>query len=204
MFKTNYLGREQIMSKETVAEKMIHQLNYSFNLIRRERHSPEMRGGGVRRGQGQLLNVLLQKDVASQTELSELLQIRPASLGELVYKLERKGFIQRSPNAEDKRRVDVSLTAAGRVKALEIAASRQHLATELFAGLSDAEQEQFAALLDKFVVSLEAKLGNSDSPEAHRAGGNHHRQYGENYGDEGPRCKDFYEYGGDMGFGKQA
>lgn len=195
------------MSKESVAEKMIHQLNHSFNLIRRERHSPEMRGGGVRRGQGQLLNVLLQKDVASQTELSELLQIRPASLGELVYKLERKGFIQRSPNAEDKRRVDVALTTAGRAKALEITASRQHLAQELFAGLSAAEQEQFAALLDKFVVSLEAKLGSDNLPENRqnrRAADNHHRRYGESYGDEGPRCKDFYQYGGDMGSDKQA
>lgn len=192
------------MGKETVAEKMIHQLNYSFNLIRRERHSPEMRNGGVRRGQGQLLNVLLKKEVASQTELSELLQIRSASLGELVYKLERKGFVQRNPNANDKRRVDVSLTEAGRAKALEITASRQHLAMELFSGLSVTEQEQFAALLDKFVVSLEARLDNNDLPEVRSAGENHHRRYGENYGDEGPRCKDFYEYGGDMGFDKQA
>lgn len=192
------------MSKENRAEKMVHQLNYSFNLIRRERHSPEMRGGGVRRGQGQLLNVLRQKNVASQTELSEMLQIRPASLGELVYKLERKGYVERKHNAEDKRRIDVSLTEEGRAKALEISASRQHLATELFAGLTEAEQEQFAALLDKFVVSLESKLANDGLLENRKPDGRHHRRYGEEYGDDGPRCKDFYEYGGDMGFDEQA
>lgn len=192
------------MTKETLAEKLVHQLNYSFNLIRRERHSPEMRGGGVRRGQGQLLNVLLQKSVASQTELSELLQIRPASLGELVYKLEHKGYVERKPNAGDKRRIDVSLTATGRAKALEISASRQQLAAELFAGLSVEEQQQFATLLDKFVVSLEAKISNDGLMASGEHDVHHHRRYGEEFGDEGPRCKDFYEYGGDMGCDSQA
>lgn len=188
---------------ESLAEKMMHQLNHSFNLIRRERHSPEMRGGGVRRGQGQLLNALSHKGVASQTELSELLQIRPASLGELVYKLERKGYVERKPNADDKRRVDVSLTAEGCVKALEIADSRQNLAEELFAGLSAEEQRQFSYLLEKFVVSLETKLERDGLLERH--GHCHHcRRYGDEFGDHGPRCKDSYEYGGDMGFDEQA
>lgn len=193
------------MNKESLAEKMMHQFNYSFNLIRRERHSPEMRGGGVRRGQGQLLNVLLQKKIASQTELSELLQIRPASLGELVYKLERKGYVERKHNADDKRRINVLLTEAGRAKAIEISASRQHLAAELFAGFSEEEQQQFAALLDKFVVLLEAKLASDGLLKDYRPDNLHHnQQYGEEFGDEGPRCKDFYEHDGDMGFDRQA
>lgn len=190
---------------DSLAEKMVRQLNHSFNLIRRERHSPEMRGGGVRRGQGQLLNVLLRKGGASQTELSELLQIRPASLGELVYKLERKGYVERRPNADDKRRVDVSLTVEGRAKALEISDSRQNLAEELFAGLSAEEQRQFAYLLDKFVVSLETKLDHDGLLEQRERHFTHfRRRYGDEFDDDGPRCKDSFEYGGDMGFDEQA
>lgn len=190
----------------SLTEKMIHQLNYCFNLIRRERHSPEMRGGGVRRGQGQLLGVLLKKGTATQGELSEILQIRPASLGELVYKLECKGYVERKPNVDDKRRVDVTLTAVGRDKALEIAASRQHLADELFSGLTDTEQGQFAALLDKFVASLEAKQEHDGAACACRGchANRHEWRRADNFGDMGLRCKDSYAYGSDMDFDKQA
>lgn len=187
----------------SLAEKIMHQLNYSFNLIRRERHGPGMRGGGVRRGQGQLLNILLKQETATQTELAEMMRVRPASVGELVYKLERKGYVERSQNAADKRRIDVALTALGRNKALEIADSRLHLAEDVFSGLSIAEQEQFASLLDKFVATLEAHH-NRDSllPDdvRERLG----RCLGEGpddiFGDTGPRCKDACEHDGDMGF----
>lgn len=190
---------------EKLAEKMLHKLNYSFNLIRRERHNPENRGGGVRRGQGRLMGILLQKGVTTQTELAELLQIRAASLGELVYKLECKGFVERRPNEDDKRRIDVSLTPEGRDKALEIAESRQSLAEDLFSGLSLEEQRQFAALLDKFVATLESRQTEQDGSDEEETCHKRHccKHHYADFGDTGPRCKDAYEHGGDMGFDRQ-
>lgn len=145
------------MKKETLAEHILHQLNHSFNLIRRERHSPENRGGGVQRGQGRLIRLLMEHGTLTQHELSELLQIRPASLGELVVKLEHKGYVERRPNARDKRRIDVLITAAGRQKAAEIETSRHDLAEDLLKGLSLDEQAHLAGLMDKLVLTLETR-----------------------------------------------
>lgn len=173
--------------EQSLAEKILHQLNYSFNLIRRERYNSGRTGSGVR-GQGRLLKLLLRQPVMSQTELSGLLQIRPASVGELVVKLEQKGLVERRSNTQDKRRMDVVLTDAGRDTAMEIADSRHNLAAELVEGFSVAEQLQFADLLDKFVRMLEDKQAVAVSVE--KTG-------------RSPRCKDHYLHGGDMGVGEQ-
>jgi DNA-binding MarR family transcriptional regulator len=69
-------------------------------------------------------------------------------------RLEEKGLITRTRSDADGRAVVVTLTDSGR-EALD-GALPDHLETErgLLAGLSEADREQLAALLRRFLVSL--------------------------------------------------
>ena len=85
----------------------------------------------------------------SQRELTELMDVRPGSLSELLGKMEARGLISRIRSGEDHRRVTVSLTEAGAAKAAERGPR------DLFAVLTDGEKEQLKALLAKLTASWE-------------------------------------------------
>ena len=85
----------------------------------------------------------------SQRELTELMDVQPGSLSELLGKMEARGLISRIRSEEDHRRVTVSLTDAGRAKAAE------HGSRDLFAALEEDEKEQLKALLAKLTADWE-------------------------------------------------
>ena len=69
--------------------------------------------------------------------MSKILDMRPQSLGELLEKLERNGYITRNPSEEDQRIMTVRLTEAGK----ELANSEERLDTDdLFSSLNSEEQ----------------------------------------------------------------
>ncbi|MDR1413222.1 MAG: MarR family transcriptional regulator [Actinomycetes bacterium] len=106
------------------------------------------------RGQGRVLALLkLQPEITSR-DLAYLLGIRPASLNELLGKLEKGGFITRRPDQNDRRLVMVQLTDKGR-------AQEQDRPDEdsLFAPLSDAEQQTLGGYLDRMIAALEDEMG---------------------------------------------
>lgn len=70
------------------------------------------RGGND--GQKRILRILSRHTSMTQNELQRTLDIRPGSISEIVSKLEAKGFIRRSKDETDKRRVVLSITDAGR------------------------------------------------------------------------------------------
>ena len=53
------------------------------------------------------------RDTVSVSELAEWLQLRHHSTVELVNRLEAQGFVERTPATDDRRQVNVSLTAQG-------------------------------------------------------------------------------------------
>ena len=100
------------------------------------------------RAQARVL-LLLAAGGMTQREIQERLQIQPGSVSELTGKLELKGFVTRSRDEDDRRRVVLTLTPTGR-KAAEAAASRKDVAVR-FDGLTEAERGELAALLEKVI-----------------------------------------------------
>lgn len=100
------------------------------------------------RTQGRVLGLLAAGGM-TQREIQERLQIQPGSVSELTGKLELKGFVTRSRDENDRRRVVLSLTPAGR-KAAEAAAGRKDVAVR-FDGLTEEERGELAALLEKMI-----------------------------------------------------
>jgi DNA-binding MarR family transcriptional regulator len=140
------------------------------------------------RGQGRILALLKMQPAMSQKQLAYLLGIRPQSLGELLTKLEQSGYITRTPSAEDRRAMEIQLTAEGAAAA---AADEQHrtqelAADEMFQCLSQEEQEILAGYLDRVIDGLKATLGceqmdfpkHRPQPHCHGDQHEHHRGFG--------------------------
>lgn len=112
--------------------------------------------GDPTRGQGRVLALLAVKPETTQRELSFLLDMRQQSLSELLAKLEEKGFVTREKSEQDGRVTVVKLTEAGAAAAPTAQQMGNH--DDVLDCLSDEEQEQFEALVDKVIASLEEKL----------------------------------------------
>lgn len=97
-----------------------------------------------RHGQKRVLRILEENGPMSQRDLAEHFDIRPASLSELLIKLEDQDYIKREKADEDKRLFMVSLTG----KQMEC---HKHEANHkcLFDVLSEEEKEQLSSILAK-------------------------------------------------------
>ncbi len=120
-----------------------HQQNHSH-------HGPM---GDPRRGQGRVLAILKMKPEISQKELSFLLDMTPQSIGEFLSKLEKNGYITRTPSETDRRVMMVRLTDAG----IE-AAEKEFSFDDLFKCLSEDEQSNLNEYLRRIIESLETEL----------------------------------------------
>jgi DNA-binding MarR family transcriptional regulator len=117
--------------------------------------------GDPHRGQGRVLSLLKLQPEISQKDLGYLLNMRPQSLGELLTKLERAGYITRTPSAADRRILNIKLTEEGKK------ASDRKDPTDiesLFDCLDDQEQATFSEHLNRIIESLE-KILDEEQPD---------------------------------------
>lgn len=138
-----------------------------FSVYRRHQRYSQMMFGhpGPFQGQYRCLFLLDHRDEVSQRELADLLQIRPASVGEIISKLEHKGLIIRRSSSRDKRVQLVSLTPLGREEVRHARIERAQRHAELPAALSEEEKEQFCRLLKKInehYMEMEKKDDKTD------------------------------------------
>lgn len=108
--------------------------------------------GGGKRGQKNIMAVIAQHPGITQKELVDILGIQPASVSELLMKLEQNGLILRQKDDEDRRRIRVRLTEAG---------MRQQPTEETledpFHVLSPDEQNQLCVLLEKLLTDWQQR-----------------------------------------------
>ena len=67
-----------------------------------------------------------------QHELAEILVVNRASIGSVLERMERDGWVERTPDPADKRAMLVSLTPAGEAKLAEVKAPYYRLLAEIF------------------------------------------------------------------------
>ena len=87
----------------------------------------------------------------SQRELTELMDVQPGSLSELLGKMEARGLITRVRLEEDHRKVTVSLTDSGKERAARRGPG------DIFSVLDESEKEQLKALLAKLTAAWEGR-----------------------------------------------
>lgn len=100
--------------------------------------------------------VLWESEPRSVRELGEELGLDSGTLSPLLKRLESLELVERRRSAVDERRMEISLTDAGRSLSAKAAGIPQHLADA--ARLSAAELEQLRATLDKLTSALHGHL----------------------------------------------
>ena len=106
-------------------------------------------------GQKRALCILGMRGELSQKELLEALGIAPASLSELITKLENKELVIRTRSTEDRRVVVVSLTESGKKLAEELLERDRKIAQEVFGGLDENTRKSLDATLQQIIDSWE-------------------------------------------------
>lgn len=91
------------------------------------------------------------------TQLFEALMISSGGMTNRLDRLERAGWIRRSPNPEDRRGVLVSLTDEGLALMNRLIPRHVENEAHLLAALSREEQETLSRLLGKLLDGLEAE-----------------------------------------------
>ncbi len=150
-------------------------------LMHMRQHRSHQRHGPMadpHRGQGRVLALLKMRPEISQKDLSYLLDIRPQSLGELLAKLERGGYITRTPSDTDNRVMNITLTEAG------LAATEQQAedGADLFAELNAEEQGILSSYLGRVIEGMEKVIGDVPQHGPH----GHHRHGPEGHDHDHP------------------
>lgn len=122
--------------------------------------------GNPYNGQGRVLRLLKMTPEISQKDLLYLLDMRPQSLGQLLAKLEGKGYITRSPSEEDRRVMDIRLTDQGMEVANQV--EQPEDPEMLFNFLSQEEQAGLGEYLDRIISNLENQMGEEQEDCAGR------------------------------------
>jgi DNA-binding MarR family transcriptional regulator len=81
--------------------------------------------------------------------LAGFLGLEKSTMSGLVERAERRGLLERTPSADDRRAVDVSLTDAGRELAELMHAEVARALAPSLAGLASADRARLSALLER-------------------------------------------------------
>ena len=113
------------------------------------------------RGQGRVLALLKIKPEITQKELATILDMRSQSLGELLAKLEKRGYIIRIPSEEDRRSMVIQLTDVGLIAAENI--QQQKEPDSIFNCLNLEEQNSLSGYLSRITLAIEEQMESTDS-----------------------------------------
>ncbi|WP_232680308.1 MarR family winged helix-turn-helix transcriptional regulator [Nocardioides sp. R-C-SC26] len=87
--------------------------------------------------------------------LARLVGVKPSALSTMVDRFVRRGHVVRVPRADDRRKVDVALTAAGRASLLGVVHPMAVDLDAVAAGLTPSEREVVAAYLGEVIAVLD-------------------------------------------------
>ena len=111
---------------------------------------------GLTRAQWQVLGLLNRRPGASQTELAEMLEVERATAGRMIDRLEKKNWVERRPDATDRRINRLYLTAGARTIQAEMRRIGEGLLDDALSGLADDERDALAEMMERVKSQLQA------------------------------------------------
>lgn len=112
----------------------------------------ETAGHGLTPVQFAILNLLMDESGVDQRTLAERVAFDAATIGSVIGRLEKKGWLRRCPAADDRRRKLLWLTSEGAQAVGAMIAKVECVQSRILHSLSAAESQQFMALLAKLVT----------------------------------------------------
>lgn len=110
---------------------------------------------GGKAGQQRILMRLNLYGQTTQKELQDVLEISSGALSEILQKMEDSGLILRTKRAEDKRQVDLSLTNAGKEKAISVEIHYHRTLERMFECLSEEQKNSLEETLGVLTAHLD-------------------------------------------------
>ena len=114
---------------------------------------------GFHRGQPPLILALSHQDGRTHSDLAELMEVTPATISNMVKRMEKAGFVTRRQDAKDERVKRVWLTDFGRSKVDDLQETMQEMEQITFKDFSAEESAQLSRLLQKVIGNLAGALG---------------------------------------------
>ncbi len=111
---------------------------------------------GGKSGQRRILVILLKQKDITQKELQDILEISSGSLSEILQKMEDSSLVERKKSSNDKRQVKLTLTPAGKDRALQVKEHYFRTLDRMFECLDVDEKEQLDGILEKLVGHLDS------------------------------------------------
>jgi DNA-binding MarR family transcriptional regulator len=109
---------------------------------------------GLYRGQPPLLQTLGRQEGLCHSELARELHVKPATITQMVKRMEQAGFVQRRRDAEDERVSRVYLTEQGHAIQDDLIRVLCTIEARTFAGFSEMEQELVAGFFSRMRHNL--------------------------------------------------
>jgi DNA-binding MarR family transcriptional regulator len=101
---------------------------------------------------------------ATPTELAAALELSPAAMTKRLDNMERSGYVRRSHDADDRRRIFVTLTEAGLTAWERTVNQRDRVERELIGELDPDEQDLLVALLRRLVLAAQRTAEGTGGP----------------------------------------
>lgn len=154
---TNIIDEKNEKDEEITisSDELLITLNKFINMYQRSLYKTRAHYTPYR-GQVRLLNIIAQNDGLIQKELTEILDIRSATLSELLDKLERSNLIKRTKDEVDKRKMRVFLTPEG-LDFLKKFENQNDISEQVFETLSGEEKYSFYNTIKKLCTHFEAQ-----------------------------------------------
>lgn len=130
-------------------DEEIVELFFEVNRLNLQWGKRQVKSMNPYRGQYRTLCTLEQAGTLQQKELAHILEVRPASVSEILTKLEQKGWVERFADPKDKRVSLVTLTETGRLQARKKQQERAKFHSGMLSALTGEEKEAFVRILQK-------------------------------------------------------
>ena len=114
----------------------------------------------VTRPQYSVLRLLLEGGPQTANTLSGSMGVTPGNLTGVIDRLEGAGYLARQRDAQDRRCIHLSLTAAGEAKAREIIPGIRGTVAGFFAALDEQQLQTFLGSLNRLEAALDAGQGH--------------------------------------------
>ena len=110
---------------------------------------------GITLNQHFILRELWQTDGLTIRELAQRLRLVDPTMTTTISALEKKKLVKRNGSNEDRRKVHVFLTAAGKALHTDIIEGTSEISDAAFAGISEADRTRLRRTLDRIRENME-------------------------------------------------
>lgn len=124
-----------------------------------KRQTKEIAQGSISLPQMLILDVLKDKASMRMGELGKYLSVSMAAATGIVDKLVKSGFVIRSSIPEDRRIVNINITAQGKRAVEKYNQAKKKTIIEIFGNLSAADRNQYQEILNKIHSYLKKRPG---------------------------------------------